>query len=101
MVNHDLYRRACEADGAELVVLLGEGTFHQIHGGAATSGRFGWDEMHADYVALRSRDYVPPEPDALYLGRLPLAALGQLEVSVRLARERGERLGRRLPPPLT
>jgi glycosyltransferase involved in cell wall biosynthesis len=41
--NHDLYRRACELEGVQLVVLLGEGTFHQIHGGAATSGRFGWD----------------------------------------------------------
>ena len=51
--NHDLYRRACELDGAQLVVLLGEGTFHQIHGGAATSGRFGWREMHDEYVALR------------------------------------------------
>src|SRR5258708_3404074 len=55
--NHDLYRRACELDGAQLVVLLGEGTFHQIHGGAATSGRIGWDEMHAESLQLRRRAY--------------------------------------------
>ena len=40
LVNHDLYRRACALDGVQLVVLLGEGTFHQFHGGAATTRRY-------------------------------------------------------------
>ena len=63
LANHDLYRRACEAPGIQLVVLPGEGTFHQVHGGAATSRRFGWDEMHADYVAIRGQPYQPaPKP---------------------------------------
>ena len=39
LVNHDLYLRACSLPDIQLVVLLGEGTFHQLHGGAATSGR--------------------------------------------------------------
>jgi glycosyltransferase involved in cell wall biosynthesis len=73
--NHDLFRRACELDGVQLVVLLGEGTFHQIHGGAATSGRFGWDEMHDEYVALRGRRYAPPENARLYFGEVPATAL--------------------------
>ncbi|MFM7138594.1 MAG: glycosyltransferase family 2 protein, partial [Planctomycetota bacterium] len=34
MVNLDFYRRACERAGT-LVTLLGEGTFHQFHGGVA------------------------------------------------------------------
>ena len=53
LVNHDLYRRACELDGTELVVLLGEGTFHQFHGGAATSRRLTWEVMHDQYEELR------------------------------------------------
>jgi hypothetical protein len=73
--NHDLFRRACALDGARLVVLLGEGTFHQIHGGAATSGRFGWDEMHDEYVSLRGRPYAPPQNKRLYFGEVPPAAL--------------------------
>ena len=73
--NHDLFRRACELDGAQLVVLLGEGTFHQIHGGAATSGRFTWDEMHDEYVALRGRPYSPPANERLYVGGVPPATL--------------------------
>ena len=51
LVNHDLYNRACALDGVELVVMLGEGTFHQIHGGAATSGHV---TTRADVGGLRS-----------------------------------------------
>lgn len=37
LVNLDVYRRALDLPNAELVVLLGEGTFHQMHGGTATN----------------------------------------------------------------
>jgi glycosyltransferase involved in cell wall biosynthesis len=85
--NHDLYRRACELDGTQLVVLLGEGTFHQIHGGAATSGHVGWDEMHDEYVKLRGRAYQPPANDRLYLGSVPDAALPHVKQSAKRALE--------------
>jgi hypothetical protein len=85
--NHDLYRRACELEGAQLVILLGEGTFHQYHGGAATSGRIGWDEMHAEYVKLRGRGFQPPANDRLYLGTVPDTALFHLERSAQRAIE--------------
>jgi hypothetical protein len=81
LVNHDLYRRALEAPGTELVVLLGEGTFHQVHGGAATSGRFGWEEMQADHVRLRGRRAAPPTQDPTYLGRIPPSARRHLVAS--------------------
>ena len=32
-LNMDTYIRACEMPDSELVMLLGEGTFHQLHGG--------------------------------------------------------------------
>ena len=79
-MNHDLYRRACELDGTRLVVLLGEGTFHQIHGGAATSGRIGWDEMHAEYQRAPGRALpAAGRRRPLYVGTVPPAALGHLE----------------------
>jgi hypothetical protein len=80
--NHDLFRRACLLAGAQLVVLLGEGTFHQIHGGAATSGRFSWQEMHAEYVTLRGEAYAPPGNDRLYVGGIPPFALPHIEASL-------------------
>ena len=93
LVNHDLYRRACERADTELVVLLGEGTFHQYHGGAATSRRFGWDEMHADYEAHRGGPYRPPTADPLFVGRVPATTLTHLEESVRLALLRHHQAG--------
>jgi glycosyltransferase involved in cell wall biosynthesis len=96
LANHDLYRRACEAPDVSLVVLPGEGTFHQVHGGAATSRRFGWDEMHADYEAIRGRPYRPPRNVPLYFGSIPPQALAHAERSAQLAQTRQARgAGRR------
>lgn len=91
LVNHDLYRRACELDGVQLVVLLGDGTFHQVHGGAATSERVQWDEMHAEYERIRGQAYRPPTNEPLYVGRVPRSLLPHVESSARLAIERGDR----------
>jgi hypothetical protein len=91
LVNHDLYCRACALEGAQLVVLLGEGTFHQYHGGAATSRRLTWDEMHDEYVAIRGERHRPPQNRPVYVGGIPPAALPHLERSVQLAGERARR----------
>jgi len=88
LVNHDLYRRACALDGAELIVLLGEGTFHQYHGGAATSRRHTWDEMHAEYEAITGDRHRPPSNEPLYLGRARAALLALIERSARQAIDR-------------
>jgi hypothetical protein len=88
LVNHDLYRRACRLEGTRLIVLLGEGTFHQFHGGAATSRRLKWEDMHAEYEAVRGEPYRPPTNRPLYLGGVPTTALPHLEQSVQLALKR-------------
>jgi hypothetical protein len=88
LVNHDLYRRACALEGVELVVLLGEGTFHQYHGGAATSRRHPWGEMHADYQAITGVLHRPPDNPPLYLGRARPALLPLIERSARQAIKR-------------
>lgn len=93
LANHDLYRRACSLEDAELVVLLGEGTFHQYHGGAATSGRLTWDEMHAEYQAIKNEPHRPPVNRPLYVGRVPAPMLAHLERSARLALDRIARHG--------
>ena len=87
LANHDFFRRACELDDTQLVVLLGEGTFHQIHGGAATSGRIGWEQMHDEYVALRDRSWSPPENERLYLGTVPPSVLPHVEHAAQRARQ--------------
>jgi glycosyltransferase involved in cell wall biosynthesis len=88
LVNHDLYRRACEVGRASLVVLLGEGTFHQFHGGAATSRRLTFEQMQADYVSLRGERYRVSSKEHHYYGRVPQSAFGHLAESVARAEER-------------
>ena len=88
LVNHDLYRRACALEGAELIVLLGEGTFHQFHGGAATTRRHSWDEMHAEYLEITGRSHQPPGNPPLYVGPARPALLPLLERSARQAIDR-------------
>ena len=91
LVNHDLYRRACALPDSELIVLLGEATFHQYHGGAATSRRYTWDEMHGQYQALRGEPYRPPKRQPLYLGTLSSHVLPVIERSARQAIDRSTR----------
>jgi glycosyltransferase involved in cell wall biosynthesis len=85
MVNHDLYRRVCALAGVELIVLLGEATFHQFHGGAATSRRYTWDEMHAEYQAIAGMAHRPPDNRPLYVGHVRPALLPLVERSARQA----------------
>ena len=82
-VNLDFFTRALELAGTSLVVLLGEGSFHQIHGGAATNSgdpRETDRVFAAEYETIRSRPYVRPEADPIYLGRLPCAATRWIDV---------------------
>jgi hypothetical protein len=91
LANHDLYRRACDAPGVQLVVLPGEGTFHQIHGGAATSRRYTWEDMHAEYTAIRGEPYKPPRNRPIFFGMIPPQALPHAERSARLAIDKAAR----------
>ncbi len=85
LVNLDTLRRALELPGAEQVILLGEGTFHQLHGGIATGASpqrlaemFG--QWAAQYAAIRGRPFAvarAANPPA-YLGTLPRPALQRL-----------------------
>jgi Glycosyl transferase family 2 len=81
LLNASMYDQAMELPGAELVVLLGEGTFQQVHGGIATNAdmsTFGptfaqWAEQ---YRALRGRDWGSRTGVRRTLvGTLPRAAL--------------------------
>lgn len=77
LVNLDFYRRACTTMGP-LVMLLGEGTFHQFHGGVATNvppDRHPWARFHDEYVSIRGGAYAAPETEAEFLGTVPPQAL--------------------------
>ena len=76
LVNLDLYKRACESPGVTHIVLHGEGTFHQYHGGVTTGGeardvRDKFIQASKDqYRKIRGHDYASPRTDPIYLGSL-------------------------------
>lgn len=79
-VNLDLYKRACELPDTVLVVLPGEASFHQFHGGVTTGQkgsvrRQAMEAHFAQYAAIRGEPYSPPEKRAIYLGSVPDSAL--------------------------
>jgi hypothetical protein len=83
-VNLDTYRRALELPKAELVVLLGEGSFHQIHGGIATNSEIDSSpdllpQWAQQYETIRGQPWTSPAPERpTYLGTLPRPALSHL-----------------------
>jgi Glycosyl transferase family 2 len=88
LVNHDLYRRACLLDDVQLVAIIGEGTFHQIHGGAATSSLVTTEQMRTDYEMIRGEAHRPPPNEPLFVGRVPAQYRAYLAHSVELAAAR-------------
>jgi tetratricopeptide (TPR) repeat protein len=82
LVNLDTFRRAVEMPEAQLVVLLGEATFHQVHGGIATNADVEafptmltkWSEQYQEIRGQRWMTPVSRGPRTL-LGHLPRSAL--------------------------
>ncbi len=83
-VNLDFYKRAVESKDALLVILIGEGSFHQFHGGI-TTGTQGAERVKAmedhfnQYAALRGGPYISPDKRPVYLGSVPDSAIRFLQ----------------------
>jgi cephalosporin hydroxylase/SAM-dependent methyltransferase len=76
-VNLDLYERMVSSPGINLVTLLGEASFHQVHGGTTTNltrhdERQDLIRAYEDhYRELRGRRFRVPTQRAHYIGSLP------------------------------
>lgn len=77
-MNHDLVNRAALRGTHQFIVLLGEGVFHQFHGGVATNVRpqeHPMRDFQAEYASIRGSRYKPvPIRDVMYFGTLPASA---------------------------
>jgi hypothetical protein len=101
LVNLDMFERALALPDAQLVILLGEGTFHQLHGGIAANCRpeqqpENWQKWSGEYAQIRDRAYqvpVPGKPPA-YVGTLSRMAL------LHFTRAAIDPIQRRSEPPL-
>jgi len=91
LVNLDTFERACRLPHVEVVLLLGESTFHQVHGGVSTnSPESRYAEWRADYERLRGRPYRRPDVPVLSVGTPPPQVVAGLAGD-----DAGPRLGRR------
>lgn len=89
LANLDLWRRATELPDARPTVLLGEATFHQLHGGVATNGSIASIEnFFEEYAQIRGHEYEKPSTQLHFFGwfatRPPASEMvGELEERVR------------------
>jgi glycosyltransferase involved in cell wall biosynthesis len=94
LANLDFFRRALASDRLAYVMLLGEGTFHQIHGGASTKAPYqAWDAFHDEYLSLRGEPYSKPAKAPIYFGSMPTQCLRFLRLPVEPAGLEGSRAG--------
>lgn len=88
LVNHDLLRRACDLPGTEIVLLLGEATFHQLHGGISTDPLAAPRDLGArwqrQYAELRGQPFAKSPRDPWLWGHVPAALGPAAEWSARL-----------------
>jgi hypothetical protein len=71
LVNLDFFNIAHEHQGMQPVMLLGEATFHQFHGGVATNvprREHPWPRMAAEYAAIRGKPFASAHRTPDYLG---------------------------------
>ncbi len=78
LMNHDFVNRLWDVPGITPVVLLGEGSFHQMHGGVATNSTakvHPFQIFKEEYEAIHQRDYmVAPSPMPFFYGEYPVNA---------------------------
>jgi glycosyltransferase involved in cell wall biosynthesis len=88
LVNLDLFQRAVTRQDLQYVMLLGEASFHQFHGGVASNApatQNPWAEFHDEYVRIHGKPFarIPRRP--FFFGHLPNEAL----VATRTSANRG------------
>jgi glycosyltransferase involved in cell wall biosynthesis len=77
LVNLDFFNRIHENERFLTILLLGEATFHQFHGGVATNvslEEHPWEAMAAEYKLIRQKEFSTSFKKPLYLGQLSTEA---------------------------
>ena len=71
LVNLDLFSRAVSLPGCSVVTLVGEGTFHQVHGGISTNSPIDmYPQYDAEYERIRGVKFRRPSYISSYVGEV-------------------------------
>jgi glycosyltransferase involved in cell wall biosynthesis len=93
-LNLDIFKRAVEAPGVTPVQVIGEGSFHQLHGGITTN-KVGeerqkqLEEYRAQYEQIRGHRGVMSKASFIYMGHMPTKPSNISAVEKRRARLAG------------
>jgi hypothetical protein len=71
LTNLDFFNRLNESKDTSPVMLLGEATFHQFHGGTATNvplNSHPWKKMEEEYSLIKGKPYSPRRKKPVYFG---------------------------------
>jgi glycosyltransferase involved in cell wall biosynthesis len=73
LVNLDTWKRASELPETIPTLLLGEATFHQVHGGVATNGSLEKvQEFYTEYFSIYGEEFDVPMPAIRFVGTFVL-----------------------------
>jgi glycosyltransferase involved in cell wall biosynthesis len=71
LVNLDTWKRSVESPNVNPIVLIGEATFHQVHGGVATNGSLdAIGGFFDEYVQIRGQEFKTPQITFSLLGKI-------------------------------
>ena len=96
-LNLDIFKRAVEAPGVTPVQLIGEGSFHQVHGGVTTNSHgmareTKLDKYRAQFAKIRGHVQFTSKVSFTYMGHMPTQASNITAVERRRARLAGRPL---------
>jgi glycosyltransferase involved in cell wall biosynthesis len=79
LINSDIFKRAADVSGVTPVQLIGEGSFHQLHGGTTTNvsveeRKARVQKFRQEYAEIRGHDKLMTEKTFHYMGHLPTQA---------------------------
>jgi len=73
LCNHDIFNRVHQDKEVIPIMLVGEATFHQYHGGVATNAKpnkHPWPEFNNEYKAIYGKYWEPQYRKPIYIGEL-------------------------------
>ncbi len=94
-LNLDTFKRAVEAAGVTPIQIIGEGSFHQLHGGLTTNSDSGkraalLERYREQYARIRGHTELMAKVPFIYMGHMPTVASNITAVERRRARLAGK-----------
>lgn len=76
LINSDIFKRAADMPGVTPVQLIGEGSFHQLHGGTTTNvsaeeRNAKVEQFRREYAEIRGHDKLMTDKSFHFMGHLP------------------------------